>query len=67
MPKWEYIGDGVYASFDGYHVILITCTGDPNFPDNKIFLDRHVVSSFQAYIERLKRKESEQTDEQQTT
>ena len=34
--KKEYLGDGVYAEFDGFHVILKS--GSHDSPDNTIFL-----------------------------
>lgn len=48
----EYLGDGVYASFDGYHICL-----DLRCQDNgatKIYLDPQVISSLEAYIKRVK-------------
>lgn len=63
MKKIEdvYLGDGVYASFDGYHISL-----DLRGQDNttKIALDPRVVSSLESYIKRVKEtvgKDSEQT------
>lgn len=38
----RYIGDGVYASFDGYHVIL---TADRRDGKHVIYLDPQVLRS----------------------
>lgn len=48
MNKPEYLGDGVYASFDGFHVIL---TIGPS--DNPIFLDQDVLRALMDYGERV--------------
>ena len=42
----RYLGDGVYASFDGYHVVL-----DLRAQDNttKIFLDPQVVFALREF------------------
>lgn len=47
MKKFEaYLGDAVYAHFDGYHIVLETGC-------NKIFLDHSVVNAFVRYAARL--------------
>jgi hypothetical protein len=38
--KWRYLGDGVYAMWDGYHIWLHT--GAHDNPDNKVALDPEV-------------------------
>lgn len=43
----EYLGDGVYASFDGYHIWLKTQTGDA------IALEPSVLQSLMYYQARL--------------
>ena len=43
----EYIGDGVYVSYDGYHFVL-----DANLPTtDTIYLDRYVANALIKYIE----------------
>lgn len=38
--KKQHIGDGVYAHYDGYHIVLETAdVGYPEIPDNTIYLD----------------------------
>lgn len=43
-----YLGDGVYASNDGFHIILKTDGASP------IYLDGEVITSLLRYIERIK-------------
>lgn len=45
MIGTTYLGDAVYASFDGYHVVLRT--GDGN--NQQIFLDPSVFSALIAF------------------
>jgi hypothetical protein len=47
-----YLGDGLYASFDGYQVRLMTCTGDIDYPDNIIYLDDEVAMNLLDYIKK---------------
>ena len=44
----DYLGDGVYATFDGYQIWLRTLEG------HRIALDRHVQQNFINYREQLK-------------
>ena len=46
--KAEYLGDGVYAEFDGYHVILKT--GDPLSGFNTIYLEDTVALGVIKYL-----------------
>ena len=46
----EYIGDAVYASFDGYHIWLTT--GDGN--DQRIALEPDVLRALVEYEKRLR-------------
>jgi hypothetical protein len=47
-----YLGDGVYASFDGYHVVLTA-----NIPTtDTIYLDSHVAEALVKYINELRKK-----------
>ena len=51
MKKKTYLGDSVYAEFDGFHLILTTENGCPGAPGNKIYLDPSVVQSLLKFIE----------------
>lgn len=46
-----YLGDGVYAWFDGEFIILRT-QGESN--DNVIYLDRTVMQSLREYAKKVK-------------
>lgn len=47
--KKVYLGDSVYASFDGYHVILTTENGYPDDPRNTIAIDDEVYASLRDF------------------
>lgn len=40
--KEAYLGDGVYASFDGYHIVLDTRS---QLPVNTVYLDPYVLDN----------------------
>lgn len=46
----EYLGDGLYASFDGYHIIL-SC--ERNGQEHWIALEHPVLEAFDDYRKRL--------------
>ena len=48
MNEWRYLGDGVYARFDGYHIVLIT--GTPDSSDSRIYLDDRVSMALYGFI-----------------
>lgn len=52
MSKVEptYLGDSVYAQFDGYHVILTTNNGYPDDPRNRIALEPEVLASLNKFV-----------------
>lgn len=52
-----YLGDGVYAFFDGYAIRLRT--GDHNVFDQEIFLEPEVLSSLNKFYERAKQSKKE--------
>jgi hypothetical protein len=49
--KPEYLGDGVYASFDGWHIWLKT--GSHDDPGNKIALEPSVYEALMRYHAKL--------------
>ena len=51
----RYLGDGVYASFDGYHVVLDLRGQDST---TRIALEPNVLASLNAYVEQIRRLES---------
>lgn len=47
--KHVYLGDSVYARFDGYHIILETINGFPDDPSNSIALEPDVIRKLLDY------------------
>lgn len=46
----EYIGDSVYAAFDGPAIQLTTENGEPGDPSNFIYLEPEVIKSLLSFI-----------------
>ena len=51
--KHVYLGDSVYARFDGYHIFLETMNGFPDDPSNSIGLEPPVIESLLIYRKHL--------------
>ena len=49
-----YLGDSVYADFDGYYVTLTTENGLPNDPSNRICLEPKVIAALMRYVQKIK-------------
>lgn len=47
-----YLGDSVYAEWDGIHVVLYTDNGSGPCMVDKIYLDSHVLLALSEFIER---------------
>lgn len=56
MSNKVYLGDSVYADFDGFHIVLTTENGYG--PSNTICLDASVVVELQRYIANLNQAEN---------
>jgi len=56
MSKEVYLGDGLYASFDGWHIILRAPREDG---DHIVALEPLVLNAFDKYRENLKMSEEE--------
>jgi len=55
LENRDYLGDGVYAGWDGFHVVLwIEYPG--TFGPGAIALDPRVLKSLERYIERLRQE-----------
>ena len=54
----EYLGDSVYALFDGYNMTLYLDNGYG--PKSQIVLEPEVMNAFLNFVERLKYKQDEQ-------
>jgi hypothetical protein len=50
----QYIGDGVYADFDGYYLVLTSENGLRVL--NTIYIEPEVLQELEAYIDRLIKK-----------
>ncbi len=48
----DYLGDSVYADFDGYGIVLTTENGEG--PSNTIFMEPEVIAALNRYLERIK-------------
>lgn len=60
MSHARYIGDGVYAQFDGHRLVLTTGSHLKGECDNLIALEPRVIESLERYVMDLKaRLESE--------
>lgn len=53
----SYLGDGVYAEWDGEYIILRTGDHRDGYCDNKIYLEPEVLKSFNKFSERILKKE----------
>lgn len=53
LARKEYIGDGVYASFDGWHIVLTAENGIPSETKGPIFLEPGVLRALNGYAERI--------------
>lgn len=49
----EYLGDSVYAEFDGYNVVLTTENGLPTDPNNRIALEPEAIVALMAFKTRI--------------
>jgi len=57
--KKVYLGDSVYARFDGHHVVLTTENGYPDDPRNEIALGSSVLEALEAYAKQAWEGEGE--------
>lgn len=53
MGYKEYIGDSVYADFDGYAFVLTTENGMG--PSNTIVLEPRIMEALKEYVKRISR------------
>ena len=50
-----YLGDGLYAAFDGYQVELYASDGIVK--TNQVYLDPHVLAAFLKYVDALEKQQ----------
>lgn len=53
MENPIYLGDGVYAEYDGYGIWLKTGDHREAFCDNKIYLEDMVLASLNNFVRRI--------------
>jgi len=53
-----YLGDSVYAEYDGFAIILTTENGYDDDPRNRIVLEPEVYTALLEFVKRLKKKEN---------
>lgn len=54
MDNETYLGDGLYASFDGYQIKLRAPRAPMYAPDHEVFLEARTLDNFMAYVQKLK-------------
>jgi hypothetical protein len=54
LPKKIYIGDSVYAKYDGWSITLTTENGYPDDPRNEIVMEPEVIEGFFSFVEAIK-------------
>jgi hypothetical protein len=52
-PGKTYLGDSVYAEFDGHCIVLTTENGLPADPSNKIYMEPQVLVALERYLKRI--------------
>lgn len=52
MRNPTYLGDGLYASFDGYQICLMA--NSHTHPTDKVYLDPGTLESFERYVRDLR-------------
>lgn len=56
--KEHYLGDGLYASFDGSQIKLRAPRGDG---DHEVFLEQDTLNELLRYVEKLKKDAARET------
>ncbi len=66
MEMERYIGDGVYASFDGYGIMLDLRAQAPTMPITKILLEPNVLQQLNDFDRELRAHFAAQQEEATT-
>ena len=53
MTEKTYLGDSVYAEFDGHGIVLTTENGLPTDPSNRIVIDQNVAIALSRFMQLL--------------
>ena len=54
-----YLGDSVYAEFDGYCIVLTTENGSPSCPSNTIHMEPACIEALGAFVEKIALEQKE--------
>lgn len=54
MPTKIYLGDSVYAEYDGYAFIVTTENGRSDDPSNMIVLEPEVLKALNEFVKRFR-------------
>lgn len=57
--KSEYLGDGVYVSFDGLHICLHV---DSHLNKPVVYLDPYIFENLITYVNKIREDETDHTD-----
>ena len=52
----EYLGDGLYARYDGYQICLMA--NSPTEPTDMVYLDPSVYANLQKFVNRIAAEQS---------
>ena len=55
MPPAQYLGDGLYASYDGYQIKLMA--NDHKHPSDTVYLDPVVYAALLRFVESINQQE----------
>lgn len=50
----DYLGDGLYADYDGWQIVLSANDRNSGHPTARVYLEPLVIVAFLRYIERIK-------------
>ena len=58
----DYLGDGLYADFDGYQIILAANDRNSGNPTDRVALEPSVIEAFLRYLNRIKSLRGEEEE-----
>ncbi len=56
MENYAYIGDGVYAFFDGFGIWLRTGNHSESLCDNQVYLEPNALRKLNIFIDEVRNK-----------
>jgi hypothetical protein len=63
MPKLEeYLGDGLYAEYDGYQVALKANSRE--HPSDTVYLEPYTLERFVKFVEKINKAEHAESDDE---